>query len=62
MRTINLTDTAYDTALTHAALAGVSVGCWIELLIWAHDAPLPDDGMDDMGFPSPRRVTTALAR
>lgn len=55
--TISITPTAMEIAARHATVAGMSVDRWVDLLIQSQDVPWPDEGMDDMGFPSPRIPT-----
>lgn len=53
MGAIDLDDATLATAVERAALVGMPAERWITLLIEAAASPLPEDGMDDMGFPSP---------
>jgi hypothetical protein len=54
---ITLADPVMQIARRHATAAGLTIDQWITVLIHAADAPWPDEGMDDMGFPSPRIPT-----
>lgn len=53
MAAITLDDATLATAAERAALLGMSTERWVTLLVEAAATPWPEDGMDDMGFPSP---------